>query len=72
MNQNRIINFFKQILILFNKINRVKTEYFFEFMLICEVNGEYLRLLSFLVFEISIFFKNSLVKENISSHLNTQ
>ena len=32
---HRITTFFKQIFIIFSKINPVKTEYFFQFMLIC-------------------------------------
>ena len=32
---HRITTFFKQIFIIFSKINLVKTEYLFQFMLIC-------------------------------------
>ena len=32
---HRITTFFKQIFIIFSEINPVKTEYYFQFMLIC-------------------------------------
>ena len=67
---HRIINFSKQILILFSKENRVKIEYFLvypDFL----ANGANSKFLSFLVFEKSTFFENNSANGKICSRLIT-